>query len=106
MARGACAKEAIIKEVLKHFPGAFLNGKELRIPYMENGEEVQIKIGLTCAKENVIPPGGSVINKNKISDPENEPSIPPNADMGEYMTKPSPEEKERVKELVKVLGIE
>ena len=54
MARGASSKELIIKTIMEAFPDAFLvDGKELRIPMMEAGEECQIKVALTCAKENV-----------------------------------------------------
>jgi hypothetical protein len=53
--RGAEAKAKITKKILETFEGSFLcnGGKELRIPMMENGEIVQIKITLTAAKVNV-----------------------------------------------------
>ena len=55
MARGSIAKQEIINKLLKTFEGSFLynGGKELRIPIMENGELLQIKCALTCAKTNV-----------------------------------------------------
>ena len=53
MAKGSLAKEEIVKKILETFDGSFLNGKELRIPMEENGEVVQIKVGLTCAKVNI-----------------------------------------------------
>lgn len=55
MAKGSIAKEAITKEILSTFGGSFLynGGKEIRIPFNENGALVQIKVTLTCAKENV-----------------------------------------------------
>ena len=53
MAKGALAKENIINKILETFEGAFKYDKEIRIPMMENGEEVQIKVALTCAKTNV-----------------------------------------------------
>ena len=53
MAKGALAKENIINQILASFEGAFRYDKEIRIPFMENGEEVQIKVALTCAKTNV-----------------------------------------------------
>ena len=54
-ARGSEAKEFITKKLLETFDGSFLynNGKEIRIPVTENGENLQIKIALTCAKTNV-----------------------------------------------------
>ena len=53
MAKGAIAKDTITKCILKVFDGSFVNDKEIRIPFMENGELVQIKVALTCAKVNV-----------------------------------------------------
>lgn len=55
MARGAEAKAKIQKQILEAFPGSFLynDGKEIRIPTPEGAEIVQIKVTLTCAKENV-----------------------------------------------------
>ena len=61
--RGAEAKKAIIKKILETFPDAFLceEGKELRIPYQEGSDNVQIKCSFTCAKVNV---GGGVGSVN------------------------------------------
>ena len=61
MAKGAQAKQEIINKLLSIFEGSFLceGGKELRIPMIENGEQIQIKCALTCAKVNVEPSGGS-----------------------------------------------
>lgn len=53
MARGAESKAKVIQTILETFDGAFEYGKELRIPIMENGERVEIKVTLTCAKTNV-----------------------------------------------------
>ena len=55
MARGAEAKAKIQKQILEAFPGSFLynDAKEIRIPTPEGAEIVQIKVVLTCAKENV-----------------------------------------------------
>lgn len=58
-AKGSEAKSIIIKEILNHFEGSFLvDGKEIRIPMIENNELIQIKVGLTCAKENISNPNG------------------------------------------------
>ena len=54
MAKGSIAKEAITQKILEVFEGAFVYGsKEIRIPYNEDGNRVEIKVTLTCAKENV-----------------------------------------------------
>ena len=55
MARGTESKSYITKKLLETFEGSFLynDGKEIRIPLKEDGEIVQIKVTLTCAKTNV-----------------------------------------------------
>lgn len=52
-ARGSVSKELISQILFKTFPSAFVSGKEIRIPVMEDGAEVQIKVTLTAAKDNV-----------------------------------------------------
>ena len=54
------AKEEITKKILETFEGAFLNDKEIRIPWIEDGQEVQIKFSLVCAKENIASPNSAV----------------------------------------------
>lgn len=53
MAKGQIAKTEITNKILEVFGGAFVNDKEIRIPWEENGEIVQIKVALTCAKVNI-----------------------------------------------------
>ena len=53
MARGSLAKSEITQKILETFENSFVYDKEVRIPVMENGELVQIKCVLTCAKVNV-----------------------------------------------------
>ena len=57
MARGQIAKAEIANKILSNFEGSFSynDGKEIRIPIVENGEDIQIKVTLTAAKENVTP---------------------------------------------------
>ena len=60
-AKGAVLKEDIIQKILSTFEGAFIcnGGKEVRIEGQENGETLQIKVALTCAKVNVENPNSS-----------------------------------------------
>lgn len=103
MARGAEAKSAVAAKILETFAGSFTynDGKEIRIPVAEGAEVVQIKVTLTCAKENVsvgsdtaIPGGGDfpVINQ-PVTVASNEPIAPTDA------------EKARVAELLRNLGL-
>lgn len=53
MAKGAVSKEKIMAQILEMFEGAFAYDKEIRIPMVEDGSDIQIKCVLTCAKTNV-----------------------------------------------------
>ena len=59
MARGSVAKEEITQKILKDFEGSFVDGKEIRIPWVEDGISLQIKVALTCAKVNIEVPGSA-----------------------------------------------
>lgn len=74
MARGAIAKEEITKKIFEVFPNAFIAGKDIRIPMNENGETVEIKIALTCAKDII--GGGDQVQSN-ITTPASAPVEPP-----------------------------
>ena len=102
MARGAQAKSEVMKKILEFFPGSFTynDNKEIRIPYNEAGEIVQIKVALTCAKENVevgadtAMPGDFPAPKMTAPTPERtSPAVP------------SAEEKQKVADLLKSLGL-
>ena len=102
MARGAIAKQEVQKKILEIFPGAFLynDNKEIRIPCQEAGETVQIKVALTCAKENVemgadaAMPGDFPAPKMTAPTPERTEPI-----------KPTDAEKQAVADLLKQLGL-
>ena len=53
MARGTESKNTITAKLLETFAGSFIYDKNIIIPMVENGENLQIKIGLTCIKTNV-----------------------------------------------------
>lgn len=106
MAKGALAKENIINQILASFEGAFRYDKEIRIPFMENGEEVQIKVALTCAKTNVergqdtaIPGANMNTSAKTVSNSF--------AATGKASTivEPSEEEKKNVEDLLSRLGL-
>lgn len=52
-ARGSESKNIITAKLLETFAGSFIYDKNVIIPMVENGESLQIKISLTCAKTNV-----------------------------------------------------
>ena len=93
MAKGSIAKEEIIKKLLETFEGAFKYDKEIRIPMVENGERVEIKVALTCAKINVGNAEGAVEGSDKPVPAFNEtPSL-------------TEEEKVKVNDLITKLGL-
>lgn len=55
MAKGAESKSLVTKKILETFPNAFLynSDKEIRIPLTEQGETIEIKVVLSCAKTPV-----------------------------------------------------
>ena len=87
MARGAEEKQIVTNKILEIFEGSFIynGGKEIRIPV----GDVQIKVALTCAKENVEPadetrlpgeagptfPDPVTNSEEKIAEPTNTPEI-------------------------------
>lgn len=74
MAKGSFAKEAIANKIFEVFPDAFkANDKEIRIPMDDNGELVEIKITMTCAKDII---GGSQTQSN-VTTPTSAPVEPP-----------------------------
>ena len=74
--RGAEEKLQIQNQILETFNGAFVYGKEIRIPV----GDVQIKVVLTCAKDNVAAgademiPGAEVVVTETASEEHIEPS--------------------------------
>ena len=52
-ARGSESKNIITAKLLETFAGSFIYDKNIIIPMVENGDSLQIKIALTCAKTNV-----------------------------------------------------
>lgn len=61
MAKGALSKQEATQKILELFPGSFVYDKEIRIPFTEEGEEIQLKCALTCAKVNVAVGGENAI---------------------------------------------
>lgn len=104
-AKGSASKEAIKNKILSTFPNSFtLNGeKEIRIPMIEDGAEVQIKVVLTCAKTNVNPgddvalPGATTAAQPVL--------MPATASPIPQIVEPTAEEKANLSELLKTLGM-
>ena len=63
MAKGSESKSIFYAKILETFEGSFMynDGKEIRIPFKEDGKDIQLKIVATCAKDNVEPGGDTVV---------------------------------------------
>ena len=94
MAKGAIAKTEVIAKIKEVFPEAFEYGKELRIPLEEDGQRVEIKVALTCAKTNVGGDGASV-----------ESQVESNVAVNVPAAAPSEEEKQNIANLMDRLGL-
>lgn len=94
MARGANSKQLVINKIMEIYPDAFIYGKELRIPFEEDGERVEIKVALTCAKTNVGGDGDSVESQGEVSAPVNAPAAAP-----------TEQEKQNIADLMSRLGL-
>jgi hypothetical protein len=102
MAKGAESKVKVQKQILEAFPGSFLynDGKEIRVPMSEGGEQVQIKIALTCAKENV-----EIGADNAVPGDFPAPKMTAPTPVSTAPVQPSTEEKQKVADLLKSLGL-
>jgi len=99
MGKGSEEKLIVTNGILKAFEGSFLynDGKEIRIPV----GDVQIKVALTCAKENVSPDGET----NTILDSGNSGFPAPVGQVAApKYAEPTQEEKDRVNTLLNKLG--
>lgn len=99
--KGSISKEIVIKKLLDTFEGSFQYEKEIRIPMEENGEQIQLKCVLTCAKTNVEPNGdvaipGAVNNTIEFGKNESEPIT---------YVQPTQEEKDNVQKLMQMLNL-
>ena len=104
MAKGQKAKLEIQQKILDTFKDSFLNEKEIRINTVEDGLPIQIKVTLTAAKDIIEDPsnGNMIGAAAQVVNP-----IVEDFNFGEEskITKPTPEEKRNVEDLLKALGL-
>ena len=103
-ARGSILNQEVAEKILAAFPGSFLynDGKEIRINGIENGESLQIKISMTCAKVAVEGGDDTVLPGEKTAATADVRSTGTNEKIPQ---EPSAEEKERLKTLLDKLGL-
>ena len=105
MAKGAEEKQIVIDKIKEVFPEAFEYDKTIRIPI----GDVQIKVALTCAKDNV-EPGGDVavpgVKATKVTIAEGaEPVFEDASGYVSAVIEPSAEELNAVSNLMTQLGL-
>lgn len=98
--KGTILKKEITDKILEVFPGSFLynDGKEIRIPGMEEGQLIQVKVALTCAKTNVEQNGENAL-PGEVMSTSTMDSTP------QTTVEISQEEKDNVKKLMASLGL-
>jgi hypothetical protein len=94
MARGAESKAKLIEKLKEIYPDAFEYGKEFRIPFEEDGQRVEIKVALTCAKSNVGGEGASEVS-----------GVESNTPVDVVPAAPTEEEKANIAALMDRLGL-
>ena len=97
--KGSIAKQEVMAKILEIFPNAFQYDKEIRVPMIENGEEVQIKVTLTAAKVNVTN-GADTALPGDFPAPTNTPVTPERT----APVEPTAQEKQNVANLLAHLG--
>lgn len=100
MARGAEEKQLVIDKIKEIFPNAFEYDKVLRIPV----GDVQIKVALTCAKDNVEPGGDTAlpgVSATKVTITEGAEPVFENV----TIAAPSQDELDTVSNLMESLGL-
>ena len=99
--KGSILKKEITDKILSTFEGSFLynDGKEIRIPGLEDGQELQVKVALTCAKTNVSPDGEYALPG------EETPVVSTVSNVSQQTVETSQEEKDNIKKMMEVLGL-
>ena len=103
-AKGSILKQEVASKILAAFPGSFLynDGKEIRINGIEDGQKLQIKVTLTCAKVAVEGGDDTILPGEKIAATADVKPIGTNEKIPQ---EPTAEEKERLTTLLNKLGL-
>lgn len=101
MAKGAEEKQIVIDKIKEVFPEAFEYDKVIRIPV----GDVQIKVALTCAKDNVEPGGDVAVPGVKATKVTITEGAEPVFEDVSATVEPSAEELNAVSNLMESLGL-
>lgn len=112
MAKGQAAKQEAFAKMLEMFPDSFLynDNKELRINTTEDGNDIQLKVVITCAKtpvsegeENAIP--GSSFPEPKATTKTKVVGLSADGAVTEQVVEATEDEKQKISNLMAELGI-
>ena len=101
MAKGQEEKQIVIDKIKEVFPEAFEYDKTIRIPI----GDVQIKVALTCAKDNVEPGGDAAVPGVKATKVTITEGAEPVFEDVSAAVEPSAEELNAVSNLMESLGL-
>ena len=101
MAKGAEEKQIVIDKIKEVFPEAFEYDKTIRIPI----GDVQIKVALTAAKDNVEPGGDAAVPGVKATKATIAEGAEPVFKEASAIVEPSEEELNAVSNLMTSLGL-
>ena len=107
MAKGSESKSIFYAKILETFEGSFMynDGKEIRIPFKEDGKDIQLKIVATCAKDNVEPGGDAAVPGVKATKATIAEGAEPVFEDVSVAVEPSAEELNTVSNLMESLGL-
>ena len=107
MAKGSESKSIFYAKILETFEGSFMynDGKEIRIPFKEDGKDIQLKIVATCAKDNVEPGGDAAVPGVKATKVTIAEGAKPVFEDVSAIVEPSAEELNTVSNLMTQLGL-
>ena len=107
MAKGSESKSIFYAKILETFEGSFMynDGKEIRIPFKEDGKDIQLKIVATCAKDNVEPGGDTAVPGVKATKVTIAEGAEPVFEEASAIVEPSAEELNTVSNLMESLGL-
>ena len=112
MAKGQAAKQEAFAKMLEMFPDSFLynDNKELRINTTEDGNDIQLKVVITCAKtpvsegeENAIP--GASFPEPKATTKTKVVGLSAAGAVTEQVVEATEDEKQKISNLMAELGI-
>lgn len=103
--KGAIAKQEVAQKILDTFKDSFLYEKEIRIPWVEEGVPLQLKLTLTAAKVMVNAGGDAAVPGDAVKEVAEAPSQETSVASKVADTEISEEEKANLYVLLRSLGL-